>query len=117
MNPSHPRLVLSNRSTVKTFIFCWKVILPLVLIPATRAQALEGILTDDTFTSTKNAHFVLGNRPTLSVSPTDVSWFKFNLSSLPVETTGSQVANATLKLCVTSVDSQGTLNVRAALDS
>ena len=82
-----------------------------ILTFATMTMA-QGVLTEDAHTKSDFGTRNYGGVPNLSVSPSENSYIKFRVgATLPSNTPGSDVARATLKLYVGSVNSPGKLDV------
>jgi hypothetical protein len=82
-----------------------------VMLGVPRAAAVEALLTDDAYTSSAARTQSLGAAPTLLVegpSPRVArTYLRFDLSTLPPGTRGSDVARATLRLWVNTVTKPG----------
>lgn len=83
----------------------------LMLIPA--VTPAQSALSDDAHVSLAYPSANHGSNPNLSVSSSENAYLKFILSTLPVNTPGSEVEKATLKLYVGKIKSAGKLDVYA----
>ena len=81
------------------------------------ARAVEGRLTDDAYTASNGVSSNFGSATLLAVqggaggTAVQRAYVKFDLNDLPVGTTGSDVAKATLRLWIRSVARAGNLDV------
>lgn len=72
----------------------------------------QGVLTEDAHTKSDFGTRNFGGVPNLSISPSENSYIKFRVAAtLPSGTSGSDVARATLKLYIGTVNSPGKLDV------
>ena len=100
---------------LKTRSFLWTSVLSLiVLLSLPSGSFAQSPLTDDANTSTapKATDTNFGTNPNLNVSATGNVYIKFKLSStLPVNTPGSEVERATLKLYIGNIMTPGKLDL------
>jgi hypothetical protein len=85
-----------------------------------RMLALEAVDVGDAYTQAGAGNSNAGNAATMLVSGSGSNlrrgWIQFDVNSvLPAQTTGSQIAKATLKLWSTTVATSGTVNVFAVV--
>ena len=88
------------------------IIAALLTIPG--VMFAQSALTDDAYTSgnSRNADGNLGTKTSLTISPSGNVYIKFKLSStLPSSTPGSDVARATLKLYISTIVSEGKIDI------
>jgi hypothetical protein len=88
------------------------------LAGALHSFATEAVLTDDTTVNRAIPHAAYYTQPTLAVAASvqgvaDLSYLKFDLSSLPPETTGTQVMRATLEVYCDNITKSGTADIVA----
>jgi len=89
------------------------------LAGALHSFATEAVLTDDTTVNRAIPHAAYYTQPTLAVAASvqgvaDLSYLKFDLSSLPPETTGTQVIRATLEVYCDNITKSGTWRAHVA---
>lgn len=97
------------------------IALGLTLTAAPRASlGITGTLTDDSYTRTGSAA-KFGKLPTLKLSLNGSSvqrtWIKFDLSTLPSGTVGSDISKATLTLWVNKISTTGAFEVHRVTGS
>src|SRR5689334_11431635 len=96
----------------------WLTALLVILLPSV-ALAQQATVSDDAYTSARKPNKNFGGDETLvltSTAPSERGFLKFKLTAnLPVNTVGSYVGKATLKLFVGNVNTPGTLEIRPIL--
>ena len=101
-----------RQSAWSFLLIALSVLIFLLTLP--RAAFAQSPLTDDAYTSTapKATDTNFGTNPNLNVSATGNVYIKFKLSStLPVNTPGSEVERATLKLYIGNIVTPGKLDL------
>src|SRR5215471_14239489 len=111
----------TDRQATKSFArnFLWSLLVLLALPSALFGQ--QGTLSDDAYTLLKENNKTTGDESRLKVKGVNVgggsnAYIKFKLtSSLPQNTTGSNISKATLKLFVGNIHAAGSFDIYRVL--
>jgi len=83
----------------------------LMVLSASTAYATDGVVVGDAYVNSAHANTNYGGLSNLYVNANGTALIQFDLSSLPLGTTGSQIAAASLKLYVNRVNASGLVSV------
>jgi hypothetical protein len=89
----------------------WMVAAGLALLATGLAQATDGAVAADTFVVSTNPATNYGGLSNLHVNNSSTVLIQFDLSSLPADTTSSQISKATLRLYVNRINTSGLVSV------
>lgn len=95
-----------------TWILKALLLFVVTMILATNSYAADGALKDDAYTQSNTPNQNFAANANLRVAAGTNSYLRFDLTTLPAGTTGSDVAKVTLKVWVNTVTTPGSFDVR-----
>jgi hypothetical protein len=105
------RPIMRKNALATTWILRSLLLVVAAMLAATNSYAQDGVLKDDAYTQSSTPNQNFGGNANLRVASGINSYLRFDLSTQPAGTVGSDVAKATLRLYVNTLTTAGLFDV------